>query len=104
MCPTLEEGDMVVVVSAPYSSINVGDIVVYDPPCSATGNSVIHKLIAIDPGGLITKGDNNFATDQGANIATGPVTATCLEWKVVFVVPYLSALAFHMTRTTCMPR
>ena len=94
MYPTLEEGDMIVVQSVPFSSITVGDIVVYDPPCSATGNSVIHRVVAIDPGGLITKGDNNFATDQEANIASGPVTAACLEGKVVFVVPYLETLAF----------
>jgi signal peptidase I len=94
MYPTLEEGDMVVVLGVPYSSIKVGDIVVYDPPCSATGNSVIHRVVGIDPSGLVTKGDNNFATDQAAGIATGPVTTACLEGQVVFVVPYLEKLAF----------
>ncbi len=94
MYPTLEEGDMVVVVSVPYSSIKVGDIVVYDPPCSATGNSVIHRVVNIMAGGLVTKGDANLATDQAENIATGPVTSACMEGEVVFVVPYLEKLAF----------
>jgi signal peptidase I len=94
MYPTLEEGDMVVVLNVPFSSIKVGDIIVYDPPCSETGNSVIHRVVAIDPGGLVTKGDNNFATDQQANIASGPITSSCLEGQVVFVVPYLETLAF----------
>ena len=94
MYPTLEEGDMVVVTSVPYSSLKVGDIIVYDPPCSATGNSVIHRIVGIGTGGLTTKGDNNFATDQNAGIAAGPVTAGCVEGEVVFVVPYLEKLAF----------
>jgi len=94
MYPTLEEGDMVVVVSVPYSSIKVGDIIVYDPPCSNTGNSVIHRVVDIGPGGLTTKGDNNPLTDPAEHIATGPVTSACVEGKVVFVVPYLEKLAF----------
>ena len=85
---------MVIVSSVPYSSLKVGDIIVYDPPCSATGNSVIHRIVAITSSGLVTKGDNNFATDQEANIATGPVTASCVEGDVVLVVPYFEKLAF----------
>jgi len=94
MYPTLEEGDMVVVSSVPYSSLKVGDIIVYDPPCSATGNSVIHRIVGIVAGGLITKGDNNGGTDQDARIATGPITASCVEGEVIFVVPYFEKLAF----------
>ena len=94
MYPTLEEGDMVVVLNVPYSSIKVGDIIVYDPPCSATGNSVIHRVVAINSSGFTTKGDNNYATDQAAGIAIGAITPSCLEGKVVFVVPYLEKLAF----------
>lgn len=94
MYPTLEEGDMVVVVSVPYSSIKVGDIVVYDPPCSATGNPVIHRVVGVDAGGLVTMGDANPFTDQAAGIASGLVTAACVEGEVVFVVPYLEKPAF----------
>lgn len=94
MYPTLEEGDMVVVVGVPYSKIQVGEIVVYDPPCSLTGNSVIHRVVGIEVGGLVTKGDNNRYTDQEGGIAAGPVTAACLEGEVVFVVPYVEKLAF----------
>jgi len=85
---------MVVVLNVPYSSIKVGDIIVYDPPCSATGNSVIHRVVALNSSGLTTKGDNNLATDQAAGIAVGPITPACVEGEVVFVVPYLEKLAF----------
>lgn len=94
MYPNLEEGDMVVVWSVPYSSIKTGNIIVYDPPCSATGESVIHRVVGSEAGGLLTKGDNNFATDQAAGIASGPVTQACVEGIVVFSVPYLEKLAF----------
>ncbi len=94
MFPTLEEGDLVVVWQTPASSINVGDIIVYNPPCSATGTSVIHRVVSLTGNGFITKGDNNFATDQGAGIASGPVTPSCVEGKIIFVVPYLEKLAF----------
>jgi len=94
MYPTLEEGDMVVVWSVPYSSIRAGNVIVYNPPCSATGESVIHRVVGIGTGGFMTKGDNNFATDQEAGIASGPVTPECIEGVVVFVVPYLEKLAF----------
>ncbi|MDV3293547.1 MAG: signal peptidase I [Nitrososphaerales archaeon] len=94
MYPTLEEGDLVVVRNTPVSSINVGTIIVYNPPCSTTGASVIHRVVSEGGGGFITKGDNNFATDQQAGIAAGPVTPSCVEGTVVFVVPYLEKLAF----------
>lgn len=94
MYPTLEEGDMVVVLPVPYSSIHVGDVVVFDPPCSATGSSVIHRVLTIGTGGFTTKGDNNFATDQEAGIAAGPVTSSCVEGEILFVVPYIEKLAF----------
>lgn len=94
MFPTLEEGDLVVVWRVPTSSIRVGDILVYDPPCSAAGESVIHRVVSVGTGGYTTKGDNNFATDQEAGIAAGPVTSSCVEGVVVLVVPYLEKLAF----------
>ena len=94
MYPTFEEGDMVVVWKVPYASLKVGDVVVYDPPCSATGASVIHRIVNVGGSGFLTRGDNNFATDQEAGIATGPVTSECVEGEVVFVVPYLEKLAF----------
>jgi len=94
MYPTLEAGDMVVVWRVPYSSIHAGAIVVYDPPCSATGTSVIHRVVSVGAGGFLTKGDNNVATDQEAGIAAGPVTSACVEGEIVFVIPYLEKLAF----------
>jgi signal peptidase I len=95
MLPTLEEGDMVGVEKVPFSDIRVGDIIVYDPPCSNTGQSVIHRVVEIVSGGLVTKGDNNPVPDMSSTppIARGPITPDCYVGKVVFVVPYLERLA-----------
>ena len=93
MLPTLEQGDLVVVQPTPISQITVGDIIVYDPPCSAFGESVIHRVVEVESGGLITKGDNNNYTDQAAGIARTPITQSCLQGKVTLVIPYLERLS-----------
>jgi len=98
MLPTLEGGDLVVLQSVPTSDIHVGDIIVYGAPCSAGGESVVHRVINVIGTGLITKGDNNEYPDQysQAEIAVSPITQQCLEGKVVFVVPYVELLAYYV--------
>ena len=93
MLPTLEEGDLVVVQPISMAQVSVGDIIVYDPPCSAIGEAIIHRVVNIASDGFITRGDNNGQTDQSGGIARSPVTQSCLEGKVVFVIPYLEKLS-----------
>ncbi len=93
MLPTLEEGDLVVIEQTTMASVNVGDIIVYGPPCSASGFSVIHRVVGSTDGGFVTKGDNNPGTDLTESIAVSPITQGCIEGKVVFVVPYVERLA-----------
>ena len=96
MLPTLEGGDLVVLQSVPISDIHVGNIIVYDGSCSALGISVVHRVVAITPAGLITKGDNNPGTDQSLGIASSPITQNCLVGKVIFVIPYVELLAYYV--------
>lgn len=96
MLPTLEGGDLAVIQSVPISQIHVGDIIVYNGLCSAGGESVVHRVVNITAQGLITKGDNNAMTDQAYGIAISPITAQCLEGKVVFVIPYVELLAYEI--------
>lgn len=93
MLPTLEEGDLVIIQNVPFSDLHVGDIIVYNPPCSATGSSVIHRIVNFSSGGAVTRGDNNGYTDIAGGIATGPITANCYVGKVVLVVPYIERIA-----------
>lgn len=96
MLPTLEGGDLVVIQSVPLAQVHVGDIVVYNSLCSTSGLSVVHRVVAVTVGGLITEGDNNPGTDQSLGIASGPITSKCLEGKVVFVIPYVELLAYYI--------
>jgi len=96
MLPTLEGGDLVVIQSVPIDQIHVGDIIVYNGLCSALGESVVHRVVNITAQGLITKGDNNFGTDQEDRIAISPITPQCLEGKAIFVIPYVELLAYYI--------
>lgn len=97
MLPTLEGGDLVVIQNVPLSSVQVGNIVVYNGLCSTMGISVVHRVVDKTPNGdLITEGDNNPYNDQASNIATGPITQQCLEGKVVFVIPYVELLSYYI--------
>jgi signal peptidase I len=96
MLPTLEGGDLVVIQGAAISDVHVGDIIVYGPPCSLTGSSVIHRVVSINAQGLVTKGDNNPSTDLSEGIAVSPITSDCLQGKVVFVIPYVESLAYYI--------
>jgi signal peptidase I len=96
MFPTLREGDVVVIQPVQLSSVSVGDIIVYGPPCSTAGEDIIHRVVAVTNSGLITQGDNrrtNPYTDQRTGIAISPITQECLVGKVVFVIPYLDLIA-----------
>lgn len=96
MLPTLEGGDLVVIQGVPMADVHVGDIIVYNNLCSSNGESVIHRVVAVQSNGLITKGDNNRDTDQASRIALSPITANCLVGKVVFVIPYVELLAYYI--------
>jgi signal peptidase I len=96
MLPTLEGGDLVVIQGVPMSDVHVGDIIVYNSLCSTTGQSVVHRVVNITGGGLITKGDNNRANDVVSNISASPITQRCLEGKVAFVIPYVELLANYV--------
>lgn len=96
MTPTFQTGDMVVVEPVNINDVHVGNIIVYDGVCSATGEAVIHRVVEIDDGLLFTKGDNantNPLTDQALGIATQPIKQSCLVGRVVFVIPYIELIA-----------
>jgi signal peptidase I len=97
MLPTLEGGDLVVIQPVLTNDVHPGDIIVYGPPCSENGESVIHRVVGVaGGGGFLTQGDDrktNPNTDQNLNIANSPITQACLIGKVLFIVPYIERLA-----------
>ncbi len=59
MEPTYSTGDLVVSRCGP---VEVGDIVVYNPP-DVGGARVIHRIVGGDTGGWVLQGDNNSFLD-----------------------------------------
>jgi signal peptidase I len=97
MIPTLEKGDLVITQGVPFDSIHVGDVIIYVQPngqggCS--GETIVHRVVAVTPEGLITQGDNrvsNPVPDEPTRWP--PVTAECVNGKVILTVPYLGLIS-----------
>ncbi len=73
MEPTLHVGDIVVGVKLPY---NVSDIVIW---CAGPTYCVVHRVVEIKDGVIVTKGDNNPSPDP-------PVPKSLVRYKVVGVI------------------
>ncbi len=88
MRPTLEIGDLLIVVKADPYQLRVGDIIVFRVPWSKS--LIVHRIVRIetDPTGLIfyTKGDNNVVMDPGYR------TLNDIYGKVVLRIPYIGGI------------
>jgi signal peptidase I len=101
MLPTLEVGDLVIVHSVPYSSIQVNDVIVFSRPdssgvCSSASEVIVHRVVQKTAQGLITQGDDRYTNpnpDEGPpNYTWPPVPASCVRGVVVLAVPYLGRI------------
>lgn len=64
MRPTLQGGEVFVVLPVRWEELRVGQIVIFK--CEwATGGIVVHRVIAKGKFRAITKGDNNKSRDPG---------------------------------------
>ena len=96
MLPTLEAGDLVGMVSVPINQVRVGDIVIFNDPVvgGCSDFTIIHRVVDITAGGLVTQGDDRRTNPSPDEPLGGPyVSQECLVGKVVFVVPYVERLA-----------
>ncbi|MCS7103773.1 MAG: signal peptidase I [Candidatus Korarchaeum sp.] len=85
MKPTLEPGDLVIVVGCdPYQLVE-GDIIVFRVPWS--NNMIVHRIVRVERGPdgplFYTKGDNNAIIDPGHRKPSD------IYGKVVFRVPLI---------------
>src|SRR5687767_1939344 len=60
MLPTLREGDLAIVRAAP--SYGPGDIVAYRS--ARLGETVLHRIVGVEQGKFVLKGDNNQWKDS----------------------------------------
>lgn len=96
MKPTLNKGDIVIWIPCKIENVAVGDIVVYR---SIYGNLVVHRVVDIKNGKLVTKGDANEYTDQkGPHLPEPYVDEERLKGKVIMIgnspakIPYAGYL------------
>ena len=74
MVPVLEKNDIIVVQrNAPFTEVEIGDIIVFDRP-SDHNRVIVHRVASIldeDPRTLRTKGDANSASIPGTDFPIG---------------------------------
>jgi len=93
MSPSINYGDLTINYAAPFSSLKVGDIIVFHDP-RGDPSIITHRIVGITTCGgqecFITKGDNN---------STNPipdawrVTQSSYIGEVILVVPYLGFIS-----------
>jgi signal peptidase I len=97
MVPTLEVGDLVIAQSVPFSSIHVGQVIIYvqpDPLGGCGGLTIVHRVVAITSQGLITQGDDRVTNPlPDEPYEWPPVSASCVKGVVVLAVPYLGLVS-----------
>jgi hypothetical protein len=62
---TFRHGERLAITPAPLRDVQPGDVIVYRKPAphNKVGTGVVHRVIAITPGGLILRGDDNAPDD-----------------------------------------
>ncbi len=84
MVPTLQEGDLVIVMRVDPGEIEVDDIIVY----TVGGEEVIHRVIGKEGDIVFTKGDNNPLPDK-------PVHVSAVLGEVIFRIPMLGYVRLY---------
>jgi signal peptidase I len=100
MVPTLQIGDLVITERLPFSSIHVGQVIIYQQPNQSgtcpnpEGLTIVHRVVNVTSLGLITQGDDR-ATNPHPDEPFGwpPVPAECVKGVVVLAVPYLGLVS-----------
>jgi signal peptidase I len=77
MLPTLKPNDAVFYIKT--EDIEVGDIIIYE---SDDYREIVHRVIKVENGTYITKGDNNIWYDW-----TQDVTLDNIKGKMIFKIP-----------------
>jgi len=101
MVPTLQIGDLVITERVPFSSIHVGQVIIYQQPTNPGGTcpnpyglTIVHRVVEITSQGLITQGDDrrtNPLPDEPYEWP--PVPSECVKGVVVLAVPYLGLIS-----------
>lgn len=93
MSPALEAGDLIIIQGVPASTIQVGDIIVFDPP---QGARTIHRVTRIQ---TLQNGTIQFKTKGDANPSEDLywIPEQNIHGRVLHRIPYLGWLALDPT-------
>jgi signal peptidase len=89
MQPTLNPGDIVIIINAPPATIKIGDIIQYQTTEAPTIHRVIDKYESGGTFWFITQGDANNAPDN-------PVNERNVMGKVVLTIPKLGWISIYL--------
>jgi len=90
-------GDIVVVRGVSFDEIKVGDVIVYK---FSGKEPIIHRVVEIKDGGLITKGDNNRNIDQISEGIAPPIKAENIKGKAILHIPLLGYVKYVYLKIT----
>ncbi|HEV2390245.1 MAG TPA: signal peptidase I [Nitrososphaerales archaeon] len=100
MVPTLQIGDLVITEKVPFSSIHVGQVIVYQQPTPSgmcpnpDGLTIVHRVVEITSAGLITQGDDRITNPYPDEPSQWPpLPASCVKGVVVVALPYLGLVS-----------
>jgi signal peptidase len=101
MVPTLQIGDLVVAHQVPFSSVHIGQVIIYQQPTAAgtcpnpSGLTIVHRVVNITSAGLlITQGDNRITNPHPDEpYEWPPLPASCVKGVVVVAIPYLGLIS-----------
>ena len=80
MSPAMGQGDLVIdLPTTATTTYRVGDIITFHP---TPGYTTTHRIVAVDAGGISTKGDANPSPDLGQ------IQPSSIVGRVVAVVPF----------------
>lgn len=84
MEPTIHAGS-VELINRSAKSVSVGDVAAFHDP---SGNLVTHRVVALSPEGISTRGDANKSADP---IIRQP---TSVDGRVVFAIPFIGYVLY----------
>lgn len=90
MSPTFDTGALVVDLPiTPATTLHVGDVVTFHP---TPGYTATHRITAIGPDGITTKGDANTSSDVGY------IQPNMIAGRVAVSVPFVGYVAMFFQR------
>ncbi|PSN84583.1 signal peptidase I [Candidatus Marsarchaeota G2 archaeon ECH_B_SAG-F08] len=103
MTPAIKEGDLLVISGVNPNTLKIGNIIVYCSTDPALKDClIVHRIVYITRVngqivGFVTKGDNNYVTDNQAGLEPpSGIPPQDVVGKVIFVIPLVGFLVIFL--------